>query len=72
MSVVDEVVQMKSDHEEYWRDRTEEYWFCRLMGEVGELAMALVGEHEDSPDWELKQIASICMNWLEMREDRRG
>jgi len=38
-----------------------------LLEEVGELALAIAGIHEHNVDYELQQIASICLNWLEMR-----
>lgn len=37
------------------------------MQEVGELAGSLVGDHEGPPEWELRQIVAICINWLDMR-----
>jgi hypothetical protein len=61
---------LKDKHRKTWRDKPESYWLARLVGEVGELAGALVGDHDDSPDWELQQIAAICLNWLEMRDKR--
>lgn len=61
------VLELKNSHSNTWRDKPESYWFARLSQEVGELGSSLVGDHEDSPDWELNQIASICLNWLEMR-----
>ncbi len=48
------------------------------MQEFSELTLALTGcgEHDgdkvDAPDLELKQIAAIAMNWLEMREEENG
>lgn len=58
-------------HDKTWRDQPEMYWLSRLMEEVGELAMALNDRHErdlpPDPDLELREIASICINWLEMR-----
>lgn len=68
---VEFVLALKEQHKETWRDEEESYWLARLMQEVGELGSSLVGDHEDSPDWELSQIAAICLNWLEMRNARR-
>lgn len=65
---MDEVLRLKLEHVKTWRDKPESYWFARLVQEVGELGSSLVGDHDDSPDWELAQIAAICLNWLEMRE----
>ncbi len=47
--------------------RDDSYWFARLVEEVGELGASLVQDHPDTPDHELIQIASICINWLEKR-----
>ncbi len=54
-------------HKGTWRDKPEDYWLARLMQEVGELASSLVGDHDDPVEWELSQIAAICMNWLRYR-----
>jgi len=35
-----------------------------ILAEVAELAYALDGEHEHTPEIELVQIAGICVNWL--------
>jgi hypothetical protein len=59
---------LKQQHEGTWRGRCQAYWLFRLFLELLELAFALIGLHKDSPDWELKQIASIAMNWFEMRQ----
>lgn len=61
------VVDLKEKHCETWRDMPESYWLARLMQEVGELGSSLVGDHDDPVEWELMQIAAICLNWLEMR-----
>ena len=55
-----------------WHDKTDAYWLARLQQEVGELASALVGDHEDTPEHELQQIASIAINWLGLRYKRGG
>lgn len=68
-SVTDRVLQLKQEHAQTWRDQPESYWLARLMQESGELASSLVGDHDDPPEWELTQIAAICLNWLEMRAD---
>lgn len=61
------VVEHRRDYRTHWRDREEGYWLARLVQEFGELAGSLVGNHDDAPEHELTQIASICINWLEMR-----
>lgn len=49
------------------RDKGDDWWFMMLAEEIGELAGALRDQHEDPPEWELMQIASIALNWLEKR-----
>ena len=61
-------LELKERCANYWRDKDQAYWFARLVQEVGELGSSLVGDHADSPDWELSQIAAICLNWLEYRD----
>ena len=65
--VVRDVLDLKEANASRWRDRDDAYWFARLMQEVGELSSSLVGDHEDPPEHELRQIASIALNWLEKR-----
>lgn len=69
---LDEVLAMKQQHAGRWRDQPDSYWLARMMQEVGELSSSLVGDHEDPPEWELTQIASIALNWLEVRQRRGG
>ncbi len=38
------------------------------MEEVIELSLALVHLHRHTPDLELKQIASICIGWMDCRK----
>lgn len=61
------VIALKQQYAEKWRDKPESYWLMRLIQEIGELASALANDHEHTPDHELEQIASITLNWLEMR-----
>jgi hypothetical protein len=65
-----EVLWLRNHYSGTWRDKDESYWLARLCQEFGELASALVGDHEHSPDWELQQIAAISLNWLDMRSQR--
>lgn len=67
--VISKIIELQVKHQETWRDRSESYWLARLMEEIGELAGALVGDHEHSPDWELQQVAAIVMNWLDYRKE---
>lgn len=62
-----DVMQMKAKYARQWWDKPESYWFARLIQECGELGSSLVGDHEDTVEHELKQIASICLNWLDMK-----
>lgn len=73
MQAVDErVITLRVKKRKLWRDKTESYWLSRLVEEVGELASSLNGRHPHDPDTELTQIASMCINWLEMREQKRN
>ncbi len=72
MDIVKMVYELKKKHEATWREKPESYWFARMVEEVGELAGALKETHEHTPDWELSQIASIALNWLEMRAENKG
>jgi len=67
MDVAKSVIELKEKHSKTWRDKPESYWLARLMQEVGELGSSLVGDHDEPVDWELMQISTICMNWIEMR-----
>ena len=56
-----------------WRGEDEVHWYSQLLMEVGGLGRSLGGDLEETPDSKLKQIAAICINWLEMRrEAHRG
>ncbi len=61
------VVELSREYKHTWRDKPDDYWLACLMEEVGELAGALVGNHEGPVEWELKQIGAICTNWLDKR-----
>lgn len=64
---IDLVAAKAIQHRYNWRGETESYWLQRLMQEVGELASVMAGDHTDTIEHELTQIASICVNWLDMR-----
>ena len=68
--ILKEVLSLQERHRGTWWDRHQLYWLTQLLEEVAELGNALVGEHEHDPDYELTQIAAICLNWLDMRQDR--
>ncbi len=66
LSVVEElVIKQKRRYKNYWRDKSEWYWLYKLLFEIRELVSALLGIHKRSVRYELEQIASICMNWME-------
>jgi hypothetical protein len=67
-----EVLALAAEHAHRWVDRDGAYWCQRLMQEVGELASALAGDHDDSPEHELRQVASIAINWLRLRAAAEG
>ena len=67
MTIRTDIWQLVTIYSDKWRDKPDSYWFYRLLEEVGELGASLANDHEHSPDYELKQIASICVNWLEKR-----
>ena len=71
-SVLLPVFTLTTQHEQTWRDEPETVWLAGLREEVAELAQSLEGKHEHTPEHELRQIASICLNWLEMRQEREA
>ena len=61
------ILKVWSNAEKYshkWQNKDDDYWCLRLMQEVGELSASLADDHEHTPDYELIQIAGICINWL--------
>lgn len=69
--VVKLTFDIKQANIKMWRDgKSDMYWLARLTEEVGELSSALLGRHEHPPEVELRQIAAICLNWLEYRACR--
>lgn len=65
------VLRLKDKHKHTWRTRGQVYWLWRLWLEVIELSMSLVGLHRHTVDLELDQIATIAMNWRELRGEVR-
>ena len=57
--------EFHSDTWSEWRSRGRLYCAWRLIQEVSELVGVILGVHDDDLDHELRQIASICLNWLE-------
>ncbi len=43
-----------------------------LLGEIAELAYALDGEHEHTPEYELIQIGGCILNWLRRIQEAKG
>lgn len=70
LSPLERIVKLKHEHRRTWRTLNQTRWMMYLLEEVAELLLALIGLHKDTPDWELQQIAAICWNWLEMREEK--
>jgi hypothetical protein len=70
-TVVLGTIKLMSDHKTTWRNKPEWFWFLSLLEEFWELLGALVGWHKDPVDFELMQIAAICMNWMDMRRKRQ-
>ena len=54
-------------HAHKWNKEGDDFWFKRLIKEVGELSASLGNDHKDPPEHELEQIAGICINWLALR-----
>ena len=66
------VCELVVQHRHTWQDEPDERWLKGMVEEVGELASALAGRHEHTPDYELRQIAAIAINWLAERKSREG
>ena len=62
------IQQRVNRHINTWADKPDCYWFYHLSQEVGELGSSLADDHEHSPEYEMAQIASICINWLAKKE----
>lgn len=64
-----EIIEHAYIHGDMWRDKGNLYWLIRLLEEVTELILSLAGIHKDDPEWEIKQIATIAINWLAHRRE---
>jgi hypothetical protein len=62
-----DVLKLVEKYNHKWRLENNSYWLARLVQEVGELASSLSDKHEHLPEHELRQIASIAINWLDLR-----
>lgn len=58
------VVANANQYRDKWAGKPDCYWFQRLSQEIGELGGVLAGDHDDTLEHELTQIASISINWL--------
>ena len=63
-----DIRQRVNRHIDTWSGQPDCYWFYRLSQEIGELGSSLADDHEHSPEYEMAQIASICINWLIKKE----
>jgi len=66
------VFELTEQHKETWRGDPESVWLEGLKEEIEELSQSLEGNHNHSPEHELRQIAAICLNWLDMRTNGTG
>lgn len=65
-------IRMQQKYKDHWREKGDWYWFWKLSQEIMALAWNVAGFHRDgSPRWELMQIASICLNWMQLHEARK-
>lgn len=55
-----------------WHDKPLSYWFQAMAEEFGELGAALNGEHEHSPETELKQIGAIAIGMQRQIDRLKG
>ena len=69
MTIIDDVLQLKEEHKNTWRKKSNKFWYARMWEEFLELGFSLNGLHDHTPDSELIQLAAICLNWLEKRDD---
>jgi len=61
------VIDRRREFSPNW-DRSDNLWLLTLLEEISELILSLRGKHDNPPDLELVEIASICINWLEKRK----
>lgn len=72
------VVKHRRKYIALWREKSNLYWFLHLVEEMVELGLSLIGFiqysrkkgwHMETPVEELRGIASVCINWIEMLGD---
>jgi hypothetical protein len=54
-----------------WHHQDNRYWLSRLVEEVGELSGVINGRHDHPIELELREIASICLSWLDKIDIQR-
>ncbi len=67
-NAIEQIISLKYEHAETWRDKSDWFWLLGLCEEVIELGLSMLGLHKGPTDWEITQIAAIAMNWLEKRQ----
>ena len=50
--------------QDQWADQVPSFWMWQLDGEIDELFDSMEDRHSHPPEWELVQIAALCINWL--------
>lgn len=63
------VLALMEQHKDTWKGAKDHWWWYCLWEEICELELALDGDGDDPPEWELMQIASICLNWLRNKKE---
>lgn len=61
----EEVVEHESKYHGMWWDKGNLFWFVSLLEEFCELGLSLLRLHRHAPEYELKQIASISIGWMD-------
>lgn len=61
------VAALAKQHRFTWRMKGKWGWLFGLCEEVAELGLSLAGWHRHPPEWEMMQIAAICVNWMKHR-----
>lgn len=54
-------------HKTTWREKPQWYWFWMLLRQCKKLAVSLLCGYGEPVHIELEKIASIAMNWIDMR-----
>ncbi len=62
--VVSRVIELANRHANTWTDKSLDFWYRGLAEEMYELSLAIDGQHEDPPEYELLQISAIAINFI--------